>query len=95
MRRAKSTKKTIPPADDASPAAVDESSIYSDEALRPDDQIAISNLSLHELFEQQARAILDRSDLDEEQRQNILVALSCPCCGGGAFSYTAKIRRRS
>jgi len=95
MRRAKSPKKAVPPANDASPARVDESSTNPDAALQPDDQIAVSNLSLHELFEQQARDVLDRSDLDEEQRQNILVALSCPCCGGGGFSYTAKIRRRS
>lgn len=38
--------------------------------------------------------MLDRSDLDEEQKQNILVAMNCPCCGAGAMSYTAKLRRR-
>ena len=27
--------------------------------------------------------MLDRSDLDEEQKQNILIAMSCPCCGAG------------
>lgn len=64
-------------------------------AYTADDQVAVSNLSLHELFDRQVRDILDGSDLDEEQKQNILVAMSCPCCGGGAFSYTTKIRRRS
>jgi hypothetical protein len=58
-----------------------------------DEQIAYSNLSLHELFQQQTRAMLDRTDLDEEQKQNILVAMSCPCCGAGAMSYTAKLKR--
>ena len=58
-----------------------------------DDQIISSNLSLHELFQQQTRQILDRADLEEEQKQNILVAMSCPCCGAGAMSYTAKLRR--
>ena len=58
-----------------------------------EDQVISSNLSLHELFQQQARALIDRSDLDEEQKQNILVAMSCPCCGAGAMSYTAKLRR--
>ena len=58
-----------------------------------EEQIAYSNLSLHELFQQQTRAMLDRTDLDEEQKQNILVAMSCPCCGAGAMSYTAKLRR--
>ena len=58
-----------------------------------DDQIAYSALPLHQLFEQQTRAMLDRSDLDEEQKQNILVAMSCPCCGAGAMSYTVKLKR--
>ncbi len=49
--------------------------------------------SLHQLFEQQTRAMLDRSDLDEEQKQNILIAMSCPCCGAGAMSYTVKLKR--
>jgi hypothetical protein len=58
-----------------------------------DTQISSSALSLHELFEQQARQLLDRADLDEDQKQNILVAMSCPCCGAGAMSYTAKLKR--
>jgi hypothetical protein len=59
----------------------------------PDDQISYSALSLHELFEQQTRQMLDRSDLDEEQKQSILIAMSCPCCGAGAMSYTVKLKR--
>jgi hypothetical protein len=59
-----------------------------------DDQVLAGGLSLHDLFAQQTRAMLDRSDLDEEQKQNILVAMSCPCCGAGGMSFTAKIRRR-
>ena len=58
-----------------------------------EEQISYSALSLHELFEQQTRQMLDRTDLDEEQKQNILVAMSCPCCGAGAMSFTAKLRR--
>jgi hypothetical protein len=58
-----------------------------------DDQVSYSSLSLHNLFEQQARQMLDRTDLDEEQKQNILVAMSCPCCGAGALSFTAKLKR--
>jgi hypothetical protein len=59
----------------------------------PEDPISYSALPLHQLFEQQTRAMLDRSDLDEEQKQNILVAMSCPCCGAGGMSYTAKLKR--
>jgi hypothetical protein len=50
-------------------------------------------VSLHQLFEQQTRRMLDRTDLDEEQKQNLLVAMSCPCCGAGAMSYTIKLKR--
>jgi hypothetical protein len=62
---------------------------------RGDDQVSPSRASLHELFAQQTRAMLDRTDLDEEQKQSILVAMSCPCCGAGGLSFTAKIKRRS
>jgi hypothetical protein len=58
-----------------------------------EEQISYSALSLHELFEQQTPQMLDRADLDEEQRQNILIAMSCPCCGAGAMSYTVKLKR--
>jgi len=56
---------------------------------------ASSNLSLHDLFQQQIRSMLDRTDLDEEQKEEILIAAACPCCGAGGMSYTAKIKRRS
>ena len=49
---------------------------------------------MHDLFAQQTRTMLDRTDLDEEQKQSILVAMSCPCCGAGAMSFTAKLKRR-
>jgi outer membrane protein TolC len=58
-----------------------------------EDQISYSALSLHDLFEQQTRQMLDRADLDEEQKQNILIAMNCPCCGAGAMSYTVKLKR--
>jgi hypothetical protein len=58
-----------------------------------EDQFMSAGLSLHELFEQQTRQMLDRADLDEEQKQNILVAMSCPCCGAGGMSYTVKLKR--
>ena len=54
-----------------------------------------SNLSLHDLFQQQIRTMLDGTDLGEEQKQEILLAASCPCCGAGGMSFTAPIKRRS
>jgi hypothetical protein len=61
----------------------------------PISEIEASNLSLHELFEQQAAEMLERADLDEEQRQSILLAMSCPCCGAGGPSFSFKLKRRS
>jgi hypothetical protein len=67
----------------------------SDETVTPsgDEQIYASNLTLHELFQQQTAKLLDRGDLSDEQKQSILVAMSCPCCGAGAMSFTTKLRR--
>jgi hypothetical protein len=75
----------------AAPKPVPERRTADDRTL--EEQISYSGLSLHELFEQQTRQMLDRADLDEEQRQNILIAMSCPCCGAGAMSYTVKLKR--
>jgi hypothetical protein len=59
----------------------------------PDIQILASDLTLHDLFQQQTSAMLDRADLSEEQKQSILIGMSCPCCGAGGFSFTAKLKR--
>jgi hypothetical protein len=67
----------------------------STEALIPDDRIFAGGSSLHELFQRQVRQTLDQSDLDEDAKQAILVAMSCPCCGAGGMNYTAQIRRRT
>ena len=75
----------------AAPKPVPERRTADDRTL--EEQISYSGLSLHDLFEQQTRQMLDRADLDEEQRQNILIAMSCPCCGAGAMSYTVKLKR--
>ncbi|MGH6767946.1 MAG: hypothetical protein ACRECO_02875 [Xanthobacteraceae bacterium] len=51
-------------------------------------------LSLHDLFQQQTVRMLDRADLSEEQKQSILVAMNCPCCGAGGLSFAVKLKRR-
>jgi len=66
---------------DAAVTAVGDASLFS-----------TSNLSLHDLFEQQARQMLERADIDEEQRQSILVAMACPCCGAGGMSFSVKLK---
>ena len=66
-------------------------------ALRDVDQEAealllAGDLTLHELFAKQTAAMLERADLSDEQKQSILIAMSCPCCGAGGFSFTAKLK---
>jgi hypothetical protein len=83
-------------ADAAAPGAADDAGSAADSGADPTGAeaaaISYSDLSLHDLFEQQARATLDRADMDEEQRQGLLVAMACPCCGGGAMSYSVRLR---
>ena len=57
-----------------------------------EDQVYAGNLSLHELFQRQAAVMLERADLSDEQKQSILIAMACPCCGAGGFSITAKLK---
>jgi hypothetical protein len=65
-----------------------DAAVTAGDALR----VTASNLSLHDLFEQQARNMLERADIDEEQKQSILVALACPCCGAGGMSFSVKLK---
>jgi hypothetical protein len=81
------TKKTKPPRKLAAAPPDDPA------ALAPDDRVLASNLTLHELFQQQTTAMLERADLNDEQKQSILIAMSCPCCGAGGMSFTAKLKR--
>ena len=59
-----------------------------------DDQIFAGNTPMHDLFQKQVRELLDKSDLDEDAKQAILVAMNCPCCGAGAMNYTAPAKRK-
>ena len=60
-----------------------------------DQQIFFGNdLPVHELFQRQVAEVLDKSDLDEDAKQAILVAMNCPCCGAGAMNYTAPLNRK-
>ena len=88
------SKKTKPPQvrktakRKAAPPPQAETPLVPDEAI-----ITSSNLTLHQLFEQQTARMLDRADLSEEQKQSLLIGMSCPCCGAGGFSFTAKLRK--
>jgi hypothetical protein len=58
-------------------------------------ELSFSDLSLHDLFEQQAADMLERADIDDEQKQSILLAMTCPCCGAGGPSFRFKLKRRT
>ena len=57
-------------------------------------QIFFGNVPMHELFQKQVAEVLEKSDLDEDAKQAILVAMNCPCCGAGAMNYTAPLDRK-
>jgi|SRR6516162_4259168 hypothetical protein len=91
IAKRKPSKSKAPGTTRTAAAVSPQSDLCNDMAV--EDQLISSSLSLHELFQQQTRQILDRTDLGEDQKQHILVAMSCPCCGAGAMSYTAKLKR--
>jgi len=39
----------------------------------------------------QVRAIIADAALPEEEKQQILIALACPCCGAGGLSLRMKL----
>jgi hypothetical protein len=47
--------------------------------------------SLHQAIQQQITELLADAALSEEERQQILVALQCPCCGAGGLSLSIKL----
>jgi hypothetical protein len=50
-----------------------------------------SSASLHEQMTRQVRALLDDAEMNEDEKQEILIALSCPCCGTGGLSLRGKL----
>ena len=58
-------------------------------------RIFTGNLALHDLFQQQAAAILDEADIGEDEKQSILLAMSCPCCGAGGMSFSVKMKPKA
>jgi hypothetical protein len=93
LRRAsrKTRKARSPASGTRTPALETDTAVIAAGDVYP---VSVSNLSLHELFEQQARNMLERADIDEEQRQSILVAMACPCCGAGGMSFSVKLKQK-
>ena len=61
---------------------------------QPEQQIFFGDMPMHELFQKQVQQVIEQVDLDEDSRQALLVALSCPCCGTGGMNYTAQVNRK-
>jgi hypothetical protein len=55
-------------------------------------QVFTDEQSIHDAMRQQIAEMLANSDLTEEQKQTILVAMQCPCCGAGGLSLSIKLK---
>jgi len=58
----------------------------------PPGVVAVTDQSIHEVIQRQVAELIENADLTEEQKQQILVALSCPCCGGSGVSLSIKLK---
>ena len=57
-----------------------------------DDDVIWSNGSIHDALRSQVMETLEDSDMTEEQKQQILIALSCPCCGVAGMSLSIPLK---
>jgi hypothetical protein len=48
----------------------------------------VTDMTMHQAMRAQVLEVLEKSDMTEEQKQQILVSMSCPCCGGSGMSLT-------
>ncbi len=55
-------------------------------------RIFTGDQALHELFREQAAAVLDDAEIGEEEKQSILAAMTCPCCGAGTMGFTVSMK---
>ncbi len=57
-----------------------------------DERISFGDDAAHRTFQRQIADLLRQADLTEDERQEILVAMNCPCCGAGGLSLSIKIK---
>ena len=53
---------------------------------------AFDALSAHLAFQREIADLLADADVTEEQRQQFLIAASCPCCGAGGLSLSLSLK---
>ena len=56
------------------------------------DRIQYGDQAAHLAFQNQLAELLGRADITEEQRQQFLIAATCPCCGAGGLSLSLKLK---
>lgn len=56
------------------------------------DRIQYGDQSSHLAFQKQLAELLSQADITEEQRQQFLIAATCPCCGAGGLSLSLKLK---
>lgn len=55
------------------------------------ERVVIGGGSVHDAFFRQVQSLIAKADISEEDRQRILINMSCPCCGGFAPAITVKL----
>ncbi|HKT19988.1 MAG TPA: hypothetical protein VJR47_18190 [Stellaceae bacterium] len=55
-------------------------------------QTFTTDQAMHEAMRKQIAEMLAQSNLSEEQKQEILVAMQCPCCGASGVSLSIKLK---
>jgi len=56
-----------------------------------EERISFGADAAHQAFQSRIADLLDQADLTDEQRQEILIAMNCPCCGAGGLSLSIKL----
>ena len=54
--------------------------------------VVFGDVLAHLAFQQEIAAMLAEADITEEQRQQFLIAASCPCCGAGGLSLSLSLK---
>ncbi len=89
----KRAKKTVAPAAgpvrEVTEAEIDDAIAW---AMESADR---SGATLHDLFNSHVREVMDDAGLTEEEKQTVLVAMACPCCGSGTASFSYKLRPKA
>ncbi|MDP6175440.1 MAG: hypothetical protein QGF09_14835 [Rhodospirillales bacterium] len=64
------------------------------ETAKPaDERVFVGGGDAHAAFQTQVQTLLANANITEDERQQILTSMSCPCCGGGGASISIKLDR--